>query len=251
MKRVSIFEITLAMVVMLAGCGPRGTPAGEKLMHAYEIVAANVPYATNTSSTQFDDAELLEEDIYGRQLIGYKTWYPYIQQNIEIYLICQKTEGEYVYYYMDDCYIVRAEESEQFSEKDVLALKNSNDWDCPLDETKMSKVNIEGKQAHVMYADQSADELKAYLGLDETYGVLANGMEMLSENAQMFYGYSFLKNDERQEHCEKHYLFVCIDNEDNPVIACKEFEMTFDCQETVREFRENWEMYKTGDDSLP
>lgn len=94
-----------------------------------------------------DDSEIvvIEEDSYGR------TMFSYFERN-EIssisYLIAQKSENGYVYFYPDFNFISSEynysnEYSDViFSADEINTLKSLNDWNLPLDESKMVRYEI-------------------------------------------------------------------------------------------------------------
>ncbi|MDR2580941.1 MAG: hypothetical protein LBC85_08120 [Fibromonadaceae bacterium] len=79
---------------------------------------------------------IVEEDEYGRILFYYG------EDEYDSYrLIAQKSDGAYVYYYPDFNFISRSIGT-SFSEQDIPELKDKNDWNKPLDESKFIKQKI-------------------------------------------------------------------------------------------------------------
>ena len=80
------------------------------------------------------NCEILETDNQGRILFYYETFCVITQKKESSIVICQKYESDYVYFYEDICYLFS-----EWTDKDIEELKKQNDWNCPLDFTKMSR----------------------------------------------------------------------------------------------------------------
>ncbi len=78
--------------------------------------------------------DVIEKDLYGRILFKYETNSIITSQNEIAYVICQKYDSDYVYFYEDECYLFAKD-----FEKDSIELKEKNDWNKQLDESKMSR----------------------------------------------------------------------------------------------------------------
>lgn len=135
MKRV--IPLLLILCVIVSGCYREGSLGQTKHYQAAAIVEAAVPYGFTTSPA-FDEVMLIEQDCYGRCLFRYNLSYEY-----EIYIVCQKAERPYAYYYENDCYLVHPFDAADFSDDEVNGLKSVNDWGNPFGETKMRCVNYE------------------------------------------------------------------------------------------------------------
>ena len=78
--------------------------------------------------------DVIEQDAYGRTLYRHSKL-PHIGNEKKIvFVVYQKYDSEYVYYYEDLCYIFGTGSAEEIDQ-----LKRTNDWDQPLDESKMSR----------------------------------------------------------------------------------------------------------------
>ncbi len=77
--------------------------------------------------------DVLEEDEYGRILFLYTAPNVITDKNETVAIICQKNTKENVYFYENDCYKLLSENS-----YDLSQLKQSNDWNQPLNENKMT-----------------------------------------------------------------------------------------------------------------
>jgi hypothetical protein len=81
--------------------------------------------------------KIMEKDEYDRVLFYYRE-----DEMSEHLLIAQKSDGVYVYYYPDFNFISHSYSLPDFSEQAILELKDKNDWNKPLDESKSIKQNI-------------------------------------------------------------------------------------------------------------
>ena len=79
------------------------------------------------------DIEIIEVDSYGRILFRYYSPNFISSEKNGVVIICQKVENEYIYYYEDLCY------SFSVDCEDYSKIKEVNDWNNPLDVTKMTK----------------------------------------------------------------------------------------------------------------
>ena len=87
----------------------------------------------------------IEKDTYGRVLFEisfsstpFYPFYKYDSSHLRMfgYCVCQRTKANRAYYYLDDCFAVYWD-ADEFSETEQIKLKQRNDWDAPLDESKM------------------------------------------------------------------------------------------------------------------
>ena len=83
---------------------------------------------------QETEVEQIEIDSYGRTLFKYTAKILNTASYESYYVVCQKYDTSYVYFYEDICYAVGESSSE-----DISNLKQTNDWDKPMANEKMSK----------------------------------------------------------------------------------------------------------------
>lgn len=77
---------------------------------------------------------ILEEDDYGRILFSYSAPNAITQNKEEALVICQQINEDYVYFYEDTCYLLKEQ-----GKDDIEIFMALNEWNRPLDYTKMSK----------------------------------------------------------------------------------------------------------------
>ena len=94
------------------------------------------------SLSHFDRIKVLEVDSYGRTLFLYDADSILYDCDLYAYMVCQKVDDNYAYYYEDFCFSL-FDYFNNISDADFTKLKEINDWDKPLDESKMIKCKIE------------------------------------------------------------------------------------------------------------
>lgn len=233
--------ILLVVIIFLAGCSRRESVKDTGFYAPYHIADANVPFADNLYTTQFDRVEKIEQDKYGRQYYSYQTYSILLNAQIEIHLISQLEENGVAYYYQDVCYLIRKIEGESFSEEDILQLKERNDWNCRLDMQKCSTISTDEWRSDLVYEDTFQEILLEYLGLNSNYNVLCHGLEHLSDNQQLFIAKVFCRDTQTQELTyEKLYILVYENRRKQPIAICEEMELSLECQEMIQTFRGTW-----------
>lgn len=76
---------------------------------------------------------ILDEDTQGRILYEYITQSIITGKEERAAVICQKRDSDTVYYYEDECYLIN-----EWTNDELVLLKEQNDWDQPLDHAKMA-----------------------------------------------------------------------------------------------------------------
>ena len=114
-------------------------------------------------------AKIVEVDDYGRKLLSYKDYNWLTEKEEHVYVICQKHENSTIYFYENINFAVVTESFES-----VDKLKQENDWNAPLDESKFAHHKIYVSFDLVLVKDHpwsrfSDDEF--YLSLSEKYGI--------------------------------------------------------------------------------
>lgn len=67
-------------------------------------------------------------------LFEYTAYNLIVGDNAKVYVICQQYDAESVYFYEDCCYMYASD-----GESELQMLKDKNDWDKPLDYSKMAQ----------------------------------------------------------------------------------------------------------------
>ncbi len=116
-------------------------------MDLYTVAAFSILGADSPSTK----IRIIEKDQYNRVLFEVRFWEEgihsfYFQKPLEhaqlyAYAVSQKSDVDHVYYYEDECWTV-FEKAEDFTEAEVIALKERNDWDKPIEESRLSSRSI-------------------------------------------------------------------------------------------------------------
>ena len=116
-------------------------------------------YTNNGEITYNPEISIIETDNYGRTLFFYNESYGAKETYTMAFLIMQKSEDGYVYYYQDECYLPFIDDSDYFwhgtkngedykkavdmSADLIKALKDKNDWNKEITIGKCHKAKIE------------------------------------------------------------------------------------------------------------
>lgn len=137
MKRIMLYLLILTF--LLSGCdaGYSRTSAGASSYdYALSVIQESVPYVSGMD-LRLDSIKLLETDKYGRNLFLYEMG----SSSVSVLLIVQKTTESLVYYYEDQSYMIEKTEAKDFCGDDKDTIKLWNDWDKPLDESRMMAID--------------------------------------------------------------------------------------------------------------
>lgn len=187
MRRVILSILTF--VLFLSGCYPNGSVGKTGYYEAYDIVRTSVPFAMDGANDKSRaKVELYETDEYGRQIFIYSQFSLMLQKSISIWLVCQKTDVEYAYYYSDVCYMI-VDKGEVLDDGDLEVLKVLNDWNLKIDNNKMSKVRYVYSGDYQRFVDET-DELlsgllREYLAIDNEVNVMVDKLEINSRKQQI------------------------------------------------------------------
>ena len=147
-KTIIVGAAIILLVCTLAGCIFTGYKGKYPALYteAVNSILAIKGYHSHGSPL----IELVEEDSFGRLLFSYyedshygKGW-----PNAFSYLICQKIDETYVYYYPDYNFIIKEwnHVDVPFSDKEIEDLKNKNDWGKEISEKELIKYEITRKK---------------------------------------------------------------------------------------------------------
>ena len=201
MKRTLVLIILLAY--LLSGCdaGYMQNSAGvSEYQSVIGIVRTAVPHIGGLSM-RLDYVELLETDAFGRRLYRYnmgETW-------VGMILIEQKEGEGYTYYYEDLCYLMYRRGERDATNEEIACLKENNDWDKPLDDTKMSCTPIGNGsdnlvESKAVYTAVSRRMKTKHSG--QNLAITVNGLEIDENGKQLIFAEVFFT--ETGEH--KYYL---------------------------------------------
>lgn len=200
-KKYTLLFSLLILLTFLNGCRRAEGGYSGKFVAESASIQSSLVNAGLTNEPAREHIKIIDEDTYGRRLFiseSYLQVAPSVSENKKkesdekenlltaAIGIIQKTDEdthiEYVYYYEDINFIrkdfkeytpkessVGIEEFfmtllERFSQTEIEDLKIENDWDKPLDESKMSRIKIFREKKDII---SSSKRLKAYLEICE------------------------------------------------------------------------------------
>lgn len=255
----------LIVTLILSGCDPIYFIYSKDYsgFNLHQVAVYNVP----GGEVPVSFVEEIEKDSYGRILFSYTVkddFYP-----IAAYVICQKIDDEYVYYYEDYCVLA----SETFSgilENDLSDLKLQNDWEKPFLEEKCVcktalKQKMEARDYNTVEGFELGNSIKFYNKIIEVFKengwfvndnniLLCNYAGMDQTGRVLYYVMSCMNTDfEQQDYGDCRYYAIVLENDctynENACIAIDDF---YNCSEDIRKLKElvSWNYRKTGDASV-
>lgn len=150
-KKIVAVGITIVLLICtMTGCNlllPTGY--GGEYPELYTEAVNSLLSVIGWHSHGDSRVKIIEEDAFGRVLFSYyddKSYY--CGEDIIGYLICQKVDETYVYYYPDYNYILNEWNhiNIPFSEEEIEDLKTRNDWGKEINEEKLIKYEITRKK---------------------------------------------------------------------------------------------------------
>lgn len=186
---VSLAICFLITVLLLTSCdnGIRGSVRNKRQSEVYSVAYYSVPFAS--SDDRWDTAEKIETDSFGREL------YFYCSGSTNSYIIIQKYDKSYAYYYDDYCYIF-SRSPEKPSKSEIKLLKQRNNWNKKLNEDKMIRVPNSFKQSSWSDKGQYESLFKKYANIDESVKLFKDRFST-SEDGQLYIFREYSKvNDE-------------------------------------------------------
>lgn len=163
MRKHAVIMLLFFLSTCLNACYREGSIDATGRSDIHHIVVNSVPYVLQ-GDRMLDYVWYKETDAYGRELFLYQTELYMSTIDLDIWVICQKTEKNQTYYYEDFCYYV-CQEGTQISDTELALLKKQNDWGKPLDEERMTSVycgesNAENRNYEYYLQFEKGDKLK-------------------------------------------------------------------------------------------
>ena len=152
--------------------------------------------------------------------------------NGQAIIICQKVTRNSFYYYTDVCCLMSEND---FDETKVEELKNKNDWNRPLDESKMKKQKVsDGPYVKIYNVPRETIE-KSEEKVIKELGIKSEQLIMFFEddvdlNNKIMYCAVVVREDS-----DKEYYFVIMDTDYKP--AFMKFENLYEVEEPLSDFK--------------
>lgn len=245
--------ILASLLLFLNACSSRPSRVSWNIFGKYEPyaeqISASVPYLNIPGyGTSLDYIQIIEKDSYGRILFVYQTESGMLDSKKSTDLlciaICQQTKKQYVYFYEDICYLIAPgninDYDAVFSEENFTTLKNLNDWNCPKDESKMTKVRYQGKEREDIASCTVSDYMKETR--DRVNIALCKYLEISDSDTTIFY-YCFATDTSiwvasvRTASNEKPSLYIFNYSSNIGITAAQELKDPMNCQEQISDFK--------------
>lgn len=177
LKRLLSIILVLAQITFCIGCTPPRFDSANKFSNL--LISSNVLFAISGINGK---GESIERDAYGRELFKYYIYpggYEPICNELCVYIISQRQTLTNILYYEDFCFIL-SDSFNKFTQDDIDALKNKNDWGNPFvlekcserskgipsSEFEYPQAKETIKQIITKYIDKNC-ELMYYIGMDK------------------------------------------------------------------------------------
>ena len=143
-KVMLLIFLSMLLCVLLVACERPKYKGNEK--YITYILFRNIPVAETDGKS-----EVVEVDSFKRELIKYVTEYKCV------YIVCQKHDQDYTYFYEDYNFIITDLVSGDTQK--INELKETNDWDKPINEDKLSSRELHPSGTSSKYNWVKADKL--------------------------------------------------------------------------------------------
>jgi len=150
--------------------------------------------------------EILEEDDYGRVLFSLPINCFFSDVEETAIVIMQKYDNQYVYFYEDINYLTG-----EMSEQEISDLKQKNDWNLPMDESKMSRRKVKYSFDNYLITDSKTDYSKIKKQWVKDFGLSNDSLidSAISDFDDVRYELYFLAFHNQLN--EKEYYFAIVD----------------------------------------
>ena len=226
-RKLTVFCFILLVCVLFSSCA--NTKYNGEREDLYTVAVNNIfgifGYASNGEVTYSPDITVIETDDYGRTLFFYDEYYddsinPELDYGMA-FVIMQKSQDGYVYYYEDVCYLPifsSGDDPFDFENGAVLEddsflteLKERNDWNEAVDiyKCKKAKVIDEKSDGKLRVSETELDELifecakeNGYTGTDDNSFRFSNYCNSDIYGRELYYIYCFGGDDVSEDETE-------------------------------------------------
>lgn len=235
-----ILVLILVTLLMLSACDAgykRDSAGASEFYNAMSVIHTCVPH-WGGMDLRLDRIELLETDDYGRTLFRYM----FALTGSEAFLIVQKTEGSFVSYCEDYCYLY-AQEKDTINKNNIDWLKEQNSWNAPTTARKIVSLDFSAVSPDHVGIENHLNVRQIILQyLNETYPDIE--WENTKINLNCLENYPGLGQiifiTDASNYIDTQYLVLYDQSAENPVIALKTVQDEADLRETIISFKEEY-----------
>lgn len=237
--------VCLCLVVCMNSCGllfyPTGTLGRNQHYEAQAVLCSGVPYYYDwgDDAERFDKVRILETDSQGRQLFEYICTASYYWDTITIWVICQHTTDDVVYYYEDVAYrLAPSSDTQELPDTELEMLKKQNDWDAPLNLDKAYSVSFPYSNTLNTNKNTATRTIKEYFSLDDTWSVGFDDLEIYDTGKRVLIVRLYTNLEIGVEY-QTSYLVVYeqLSDVDGNILASQSYEEGFNCQDVIHQFK--------------
>mgnify|MGYP007005628935 FL=1 len=234
----SVVLLFVLLLLLLTSCRDPFRHYGEYPQH-FSIAINSL---LGIAGSQRDRIEILEQDTKGRIMFAFISKFSAIDERPGLYsiMICQKTDSEYSYFY-PDYHFVTAHTKEEIYEDEIIALKNKNDWNMDIDESKMTKVRISRrKKLNSVAGSREKKIFKDVVDFDnETISLYGLGTD--KENRWLYYVRIFNKDNSYK----RSYMLILNEDYTYESTYLQQIDDVWNYQDQLKAFKElnHWSLY--------
>ena len=259
MRRLKMLFIGsfLIITLILNGCEPKYFIYSKDYtgFNLHQVAVYNVP----GGETRVSLVEEIEKDSYGRILFTYTVeddFYP-----ISAYVICQKTDEEFVYYYEDRC-VLASKKFSSIQDNELSNLKLQNDWEKPFSKEKcVRKTALKQKKAArdyntvegfelekpLKFQDKISEVFRENRWLTSDYNILLYYYAGMDVKGRVLYYVNLRVNSEKhqQDYIGSQYFAIILENDctynEKSCILIDDF---YNCSEDIFRLKKrvNWNL---------
>lgn len=242
MKKTNIiFIILLLTLIMFVFCGCerfhkyKGTDYDLYTVAINSLVGANGEIFMRTDGPTL---KVVETDNYGRTLFYY---YENNRFSTHSMIISQKTENGFVFYYEDFNFISGS--SEQFATEEIDELKRKNDWNMPINESRLIKKEIVKQKSKNSFNESIVGEQFSEM-LGEKWELFYFGRELTTNEDGKTIVLALGIYDRYGKGIKKDYVLI-LDKEGNLAEnAMMELTDFYNYQEQLKQFKADNDWYR-------
>lgn len=234
-------------------------------------------HTSNGEISYNPEISIIEEDKYGRVFFFYNERYGRGADYGMAFIIAQKSDDKYIYYYQDRCYSPFFDSSDYFydgrddgkeykialelSKKQIEELKNNNDWNKELQlekctKTKISSEKTEGDNMSLGYEEDLEAAIYSYAKKNGNKGTDEDPVHHYIycnkdiEGKELYYVYclrSYTNENNEVEYIDNYYAVIISTNNNNDVVipekAIVEITDVTKSYEIIKQLKEqnNWQ----------
>lgn len=151
MKKILAFLFLSLILLTVSSC------SNSESLNLYACGAYSVPAMFGWEIKGTDTScVIIDEDSEGRILFEYTTQNFITFEKQTAYVVCQKYDSQYVYFYEDNSFYIGTYEISA-----INLLKENNDWEQPINESKLSRREVIVTLDLVIFTNNETDMSKA------------------------------------------------------------------------------------------